>query len=98
MHGQPYALTQTAAAYMHNDLETFRCSLYPPFGQLHTFFCGEHITLTRRSVDENSFQSVLLQHCCISPYRLKIDIAIRMERRERCVDQSDYFFHKFNMF
>ena len=46
MLGKAHALTQAAAAHMHNHLKSLWSYRHPALSQLHTLFGGEHIALT----------------------------------------------------
>ena len=93
MSGQTFTLADAATAHMHNHLEILGCSLYPCFCQLHAFFFGKHIAFTTASVYKYALQPVLLQHLCIGGDGFQIQIAILIERGERRINKSNYFFH-----
>ena len=83
---------------MHNHLEALWSYLYPTLCKLHALLGGEHIALARRTIDENTLQSVFLQHLGISLDWFKIDVAVCVEWGKRSVDKSDDFFHSLFVF
>ena len=93
MLGQTHAVTQAAAANVHDDLEVLWGDRHPALGQLHALFHGQHISFAGGAVDKYTFQSVLGQHVGIGLNRPQVDISIGMERSERSIYQSDNFFH-----
>ena len=91
--GQFLALAQTATAHVNDDFETFGLHRHPTLGQLHSLLGREHIALARRTVDKHAFQPIFVQHFGISLDGFKVDVAIRMHRCKRCIDQSNNLFH-----
>ena len=52
---QTAAALYAGAADMNNHLEVGGNGLDPCLGQFHAFFFGEHISFTRRAIDEHAF-------------------------------------------
>ena len=93
MSRQFHTLAQAAAAHVHDHLEAFGNRSNPLLGQSHTLFGRQHVALARGAVDEDAFQTVLVQHRSIRRDGFEIHISVPVKRRERGIDQSFDFFH-----
>ena len=59
MFCQTPARLHTSTAHMNNHFEAFGSYFNPTFGQLHAFFFRQHIAFAGRTVDKNTFQTIL---------------------------------------
>ena len=91
--GQAATAAHTGAAYVHNHLEIVRHGFHPSLGQPHALLLREHVALARGAVDEYALQTVACQQGGIGGNGLVVHVAVSIERRKRCVNQTFDFFH-----
>ena len=95
---QTTALTETAAAYMNDNLKVLWSYGYPSLCQEHSLLGGQHIALAWWTIDKHTLQTVLLKHLGISLDRFQVHITVGIKRSERCINESNDFFHNQKIF